>query len=250
MEEKPNISIVIRSCNEEAELRKLISSLKSQNYSGQLEIIVVDNDSTDGTKEVAKNFGAKVVNIAKGEFTFPKSINLGMANASNELVILTIAHALPVNNNWLNSAVNYFINDSTVAGVFAHCLPNKKHTLAETIFYYPNYFFDKIRGPRIIKKREMGIMGATNCMLRRSLWEQNNFDESFELGGEDGVWAVWAINQGYKIIMDIAFTVYHSHHLGFKGLLEQFKYWSKLDKPQKFNYKHLKFRGRVFQNKF
>ncbi|MFA5131070.1 MAG: glycosyltransferase [Patescibacteria group bacterium] len=247
MKTNPGISVVIRSCNESAALKNLIYAIWSQQYNGRIEIVVVDNESTDDTAEVAKKLGAKVINIPRDEFTFPKSINLGVRIASHEIVVLTVAHALPLNDLWLSSAAHYFSAPS-VAGVFAHCLPAKKRTLSEIIFYYPNYFWDRINSPRILKKREMGIMGGTNCALRRSLWELNNFDQGFELGGEDSQWAVWAINRGYKIVMDTNFTVFHSHHLGFLGLLKQIKYWLKSSQYQKFDRAALKFRGKVFHN--
>lgn len=242
------VSVVIRSCNEVDDLTNLLNSLRGQDYNGLVEIVLIDNASTDGTPEIAKKFGAKVINLPKEEFTYPKSMNLGVANANYEIVILTVAHALPINKNWLTVAASYFDNDN-VAGVFAHCLPAKQKTLAEILFYYPNYLWDLLNSPRVVKKTEMGILGATNCAIRKSLWEKNNFDERFELGGEDGQWASWVISLGYKIIMDVAFTVYHSHHLGFTGLVKQAQYWSMLSKEQEFSQKALNFRGKVFHNK-
>lgn len=242
------ISVVIRSCNEIEDLNKLMTAIADQDYDGLVEIVVVDNESTDGTAKLAKKLGAKVINIPKDEFTFPKSMNLGVLNASHEVVVLTVAHALPVSKNWLSSAAKYF-EDENVAGVFAHCLPAKKKTLAEILFYYPNYLFDLVSSPKLIKKVSMGVMGATNCVIRKSLWEKEHFDETFELGGEDGKWTAWVLNQGYKIVMDVKFTVYHSHYLGFKGLLKQVKYWSMISQNQKFDRKALDFRGKVFHNK-
>jgi glycosyltransferase involved in cell wall biosynthesis len=242
------VSVVIRSCNEVDDLTNLLISLREQDYNGSVEIVVVDNASTDGTPEIAKKFGAKVINLPKEEFTYPKSMNLGVVNASHEIVILTVAHALPVNKNWLAVAASYF-DDNNVAGIFAHCLPAKKKTLAEILFYYPNYLRDLLSSPRVVKKTEMGILGATNCAIRKSLWEKNHFDEHFELGGEDGQWASWVMGLGYKIIMDVAFTVYHSHYLGFIGLFKQMRYWTKLGKEQKFSQEDLKFRGKIFHNR-
>lgn len=246
---KSGISIVIRSCNEAKELENLLLKLESQIYNGPIEIILVDNDSSDSTMKIAQSHHVeKIVNIPKGEFTFPKSMNMGVACAQYEIVILTVAHALPISKNWLNSAAEYFKNE-TVAGVFAHCIPQKRKTLAEIIFYYPLYILDKIRSPRVILKTGMGIMGATNCALRRSLWEKKNFNEAYELGGEDGEWADWSIKEGFKIIMDVDFTVFHSHYLGFKGLYKQIKYWAKLANPTVFNNDEFLFRGKVFHNK-
>lgn len=53
------VSCIIATKNEEKNLPRLLKSIKEQRYQN-LEIIVVDNSSKDKTKEIAKNFGAKV----------------------------------------------------------------------------------------------------------------------------------------------------------------------------------------------
>lgn len=80
---KSLISVIITSKNEGSYIKNLLESIKKQTYS-QVEIIVVDNNSKDKTKEIAKrytplvfnkgpersvqrNFGAKK---AKGEYLF------------------------------------------------------------------------------------------------------------------------------------------------------------------------------------
>lgn len=54
------LSIIIPARNEEKYLSKLLDSIKMQNFS-DLEIIVADFDSTDKTREIAKNYGCRVV---------------------------------------------------------------------------------------------------------------------------------------------------------------------------------------------
>ena len=56
-------------------------------------MVVVDNASGDRTPEVEERFGARMVTLPKGEFTYPKSMNLAMEAASHEVVFLTVANA-------------------------------------------------------------------------------------------------------------------------------------------------------------
>ena len=78
----PKISIIIPTLNEEKYLPKLLNSISKQTFS-DYEIIVSDAGSTDRTKSIAKEFGAKIVTgglpgvgrnngarVAKGEFLF------------------------------------------------------------------------------------------------------------------------------------------------------------------------------------
>jgi len=59
-----NTSIIISTKNEERHLGACLESIDSQDYPKEsLEVIVVDNNSSDATKEIAKNFRAKVFNF-------------------------------------------------------------------------------------------------------------------------------------------------------------------------------------------
>jgi len=57
----PPLSIIVPARNEEENLRRLLPSLSSQIYPGELEIIVVDDHSEDGTACVAAKLGARVL---------------------------------------------------------------------------------------------------------------------------------------------------------------------------------------------
>ena len=52
--EDPIVSVVLPAFNEEETIEKAITSIKNQNYDNNLvEIIVVDNNSTDRTRTIA-----------------------------------------------------------------------------------------------------------------------------------------------------------------------------------------------------
>src|SRR5579864_5430751 len=55
-----NLSVVIITLNEEANLGRTLESVKPLVADGKGEVIVVDSGSTDRTVEIAKSFGAKV----------------------------------------------------------------------------------------------------------------------------------------------------------------------------------------------
>jgi len=66
---KPEISLIIPAFNEERYLGQTLSSVReAQKYYGNpglIEVVVVDNCSTDGTEKIARNFGARVVREKK-----------------------------------------------------------------------------------------------------------------------------------------------------------------------------------------
>lgn len=235
------VSIIIRTLNEKDSLIQLLDTLEKQDFSDEKEIIIVDNESTDGTPQLVKERGLRLVTIPRNEFTFPYSMNKGCEAATGDILILLVGHALPISNNWLYSGLRHF-QDKTVAGVYSPVIPKEKSSLVEKLYYWPGYLLAKIRGPHSIKKVSTGVFGGTNISLRKSLWEKHHFDETYELGGEDGEWARWALNQKYKIICDHNFAIRHSHNLNLYGLIKQIRYWNKLKKNTTFNKKELKFR--------
>lgn len=243
---EPTVTFIIRTMNEAEKLYRLLTCLKSQEYGGEIEIIVVDNESTDESRKVAKEFGAKVLSISKKDFSFPRAMNVGAGKASGDILVFISSHALPVSERWLKSGIVHFA-DSEVGGVYSPTIPHNapgypKRTLAEIVFYYPGYLLARIRGPHCVTSARMGILGATNCAIRRSLWQEHNFDESFGAGGEDWEMAKWILKCRYKIIRDHRFAVYHSHGLGIRGMKEQFDYWARLAQPQKFKREKLFYR--------
>lgn len=56
------VSIIITTKNEKDVIKRLIDSIKNQSHQ-KIEIILVDNNSTDGTSEIAKKAGIKVYNF-------------------------------------------------------------------------------------------------------------------------------------------------------------------------------------------
>ena len=57
---KRTISIIVRTKNESRWIRACLRSIRSQDIDMNIEIILVDNKSTDKTLELTKPFGNKV----------------------------------------------------------------------------------------------------------------------------------------------------------------------------------------------
>lgn len=236
----PKVSVIIRTLNEKEHLQELLAALRAQDFQ-DFEVVVVDNESTDGTAELAEKSGCKVVTIKRERFSFPKSMNFGALYATGDILIFTVGHALPVRKDWISCAVEH-LADSKVAGVYSPVIPNKGCSLVENLYYYPGYLLAQYRGPHKAAHTGMGIFGGTNIAIPRALWLEHGFDHRFGAGGDDGEWAAWALGLGYDLICDHRFAVRHSHNLGISGLYKQLKYWSRLGEPHEFHRGDLAFR--------
>lgn len=97
------ISIVIPAYNEEkyvAKTLETICSLPKKNW--EVEVIVVDASSTDQTEKIAKDFGARVINVAHRGIGFARQ--QGLMAAKGDIVFITDADT-QVPSNWLTEHV-------------------------------------------------------------------------------------------------------------------------------------------------
>lgn len=105
------LSIVIPTLNEKDNIDRLIGSLKPQMKEDD-EIIVVDAHSNDGTRDIAKKHGAKVV------LQEPKGIGLakteGAKNSVNDVLVFLDADCIP-SESFLSGIRSHFRNDEVVA---------------------------------------------------------------------------------------------------------------------------------------
>jgi len=96
----PSLSIIVPARNEEHNLRRLLPSLESQNYPGEMEIIVVDDHSNDGTAGMVKcglrDSGYVVKLICAGELPAgwlgkPHASHIGAKEARGHWLLFTDA---------------------------------------------------------------------------------------------------------------------------------------------------------------
>jgi len=80
-----NLSVVIITFNEEANLGRTLASVQPLVADGKGEIIVVDSGSTDGTVEIAKSFGANV--FVEGWKGFAAQKNSAIAKATGDWIL-------------------------------------------------------------------------------------------------------------------------------------------------------------------
>ena len=84
----PLVSVVVVSWNRKDDVAHTLNEYRKQTYKN-FEIIVVDNNSTDGTKELIKTKYPEVRLFELPENTGLKAFNIGMKNAKGEIIIIS-----------------------------------------------------------------------------------------------------------------------------------------------------------------
>jgi len=213
--EAPLVSVVIRARNEAARLGECLAAIQSQDHSGPAEVILVDSGSTDGTIEIARRSGARIVEIRPEEFTYSSALNRGIALARGPLVAILSAHVVPLDAGWL-SALATSLDDPRVAGAYSRELPWPDADLFEKLRLeadFPPYRVEKAlelaRQPGDQERCQIYAFSNAAALIRRALWEERPFRELPY--AEDLDWARWALKRGSWIVYEPRARVHHSH---------------------------------------
>ena len=102
---KPDVSIIIRTLNEERYLPELLSSIQEQQSSFSHEVVLIDSGSTDNTLHIAEQFGCRILHISREEFSFGRSLNRACAAAHGAYFVLISGHCIPCDQHWLQNLV-------------------------------------------------------------------------------------------------------------------------------------------------
>lgn len=229
----PRITVGIRTFNEAPKLELLLQDVAKQAVGSEVEVIVVDNESTDHTKDVVKEYGAELVTLPKGAFTYPYSMNLAMEAASHDAVFLTVAHAQLSSTHTLHAGARHFTQGDALAGVYGMELSAPNASQTDNWMRTANAL-ELFRSARRIHRAGMAVMGATGAIFSKEVWQElGRFDERYETGGEDTALARNMLKAGYGIVKEPAMAVHHAHGLNpTKTAREMLHYMRTVRGPQ------------------
>ena len=194
------VSIIIRTKNEERWISACLRAGFGQTYNN-IEVIIVDNKSSDRTVCRAKEFSVKIISI---ERFFPgKAINDGVLASSGEYIVCLSAHCIPVNEFWLENLIKDLDMDN-VAGVYGRQEPLSFTSDVDKRDLMTVFGLDKK-----IQVKDSFFHNA-NSAFRKDVWEKYPFDN--ELSNiEDRVWGRQVINDAMNIVYEPSASVYHWH---------------------------------------
>ena len=111
----PSLSVIIPARNEMHNLQVLLPSLMTIRYPGKLEILVVDDHSSDRTAQVAASFGVRVVSLdhepPAGWNGKPYACHHGARTASGNWLLFTDADTIHAGSG-IPAAVSYAENNN------------------------------------------------------------------------------------------------------------------------------------------
>ncbi|GEM_PF-2010667 len=216
----PLFSIVIPSRNNRDRLRATLGSIAQSDFDlQQVEVIVVDDGSTDGTYEEFQNA------------TFPYRFTIlrrsfgGQSAATNEAIrhatgtyILSLASDIIVHPSLLQEHLSWhrrFEEDVVVLGSLPYA---PQLDVSPFMFYLVTggwqFAYYLIKDPLNVPPQ---FLYAPNFSVRRSiLLAVGLFDEAFEFGSQDTDLGIRLVQQGVRIVYNKNAIGYHNHPIRFE----------------------------------
>jgi rhamnosyltransferase len=213
-------SVVIPTKNGGSLFMRALAGLQRQRIWGNVELIIIDSGSTDGTLAAARDAGARVIEIPPKDFNHGATRDYGISMANCEIVVLMVQDAVPNESNLLESLIRPFDNPE-VAGVYARQIPQPDADLL-TARNLNSWLtgrvepetrrmksFDWYEALPPVEKFYFCNFDNVCSAIRKSIWEKHKFGNvNF---GEDIDWAERVLKAKLMIAYEPAAAVIHSH---------------------------------------
>jgi GT2 family glycosyltransferase len=243
--ESPLVSIVVCTHNGEATLRECLQGIAKLRYPS-FEVIVVDDGSTDGTAQIARDLGGQVISTENRGLSAAR--NTGLHAAAGEIVAYLDDDARP-DPDWLRYLAEAFRTSDHVAVGGPNLPPVDDGATAACVANAPG-------GPIhvLVSDTEAEHIPGCNMAYRRAeLLAVGGFDPQFRAAGDD-VDVCWRLQErGATLGFHPAAVVWHRRRSSIRGFWRQQRGYGNAEAllerkwPERYNRRgHLTWAGRLY----
>lgn len=229
------ITVAIPTFNGAGLLERTLAAVRAQRLEppDQVELLVCDSGSRDGSVTIARRHGAEVIEIAPTDFSHGATRNLLMERSSGDHVAFLTQDSVPAGERWLAELVNGFALSQDVALTFGPYLPRPGASpmVARELADWFGLLSPEGR-PRVdrlapakrgLPARELlgpvGFFTDANGCVARAAWESVPFRPTPY--AEDHVLAHDMLRAGYAKAYVPPAAVIHSHEYSSWGWLRR-----------------------------
>jgi hypothetical protein len=197
------LSVIVRFHNEEKYLDAVLHAIRAQRCALPIEIVAVDNASTDTSRIIAQQYADTLLDLT--EYRPGVALNRSIEACSGDIVVALSAHALPAGERWLHDLTAHLRNPDVLGVYGAQIYPVTSRFLDKKDL---DIFSDT--QPRT-EAADSDFWNANAAFDRRS-WEKQPFDETvIEL--EDHYWTKQLLPGGDQWVrFQPSAAVYHYGH--------------------------------------
>ena len=211
------VSIIIVNYNGKELLQKCLDSLLKVNYDN-FEIILVDNNSTDGTVEfVTKNYPSLIIIKLDSNKGFAEPNNIA-AKISNGKYLLFLNNDTVVTPNFISEMVKVMETDKKIA-VCQSLLLKPDGSVDSSGDFIDHLGVVYNSKTKIDEIREVSSARGASMLVRSDIFEKlDGFDQKFFITFEDVdlCWRSWIL--GYRVLIIPTSIVYHEGGITIKKI--------------------------------
>lgn len=208
-----NVSVVLPAYNNAQTIASVLEALKNQEYSkGQVEVIVIDDGSTDSTAEICKAHGVRLVQNEQNS-GLGYSLNKGITLSNHEIIVTLHGDTVPLSKTWLSELLEPF----TDASIAASCsLQQPPDHLSNRLCLWEKLLWAKL-------DEHNAFNDKADAYRKDVLSELGCFDyKTFRTAGEDEDLAL-RLRQSNKKIAATNAKVLHDHYQSYTSSFECLK---------------------------
>jgi GT2 family glycosyltransferase len=228
------ISIIILNWNGSECITECVESVEKTIYKN-IEIIIVDNASTDDSLEKIKNNFPDVHLIElKENIGYAAGNNRGFQKAQGEF-IATLNNDTVVDPKWLSQPIAFLENDKTIGIIACRQMKYNDHEIIDCLYSYPlrSLLFQPMGSGKKYSSKELysqpgfvlGAGGASAIYRKKLLDELDGFDERYYSYHEESDLCMRAFLSGWKCMYAPSSIVYHRGSFSYNRIKKQFGYY-------------------------
>jgi len=217
----PSVTVIVPVRNGEQTIQPLLESLQKLEYNrNKVEVIVVDGNSTDKTREIVKQY--PVTLIIENRKGLNLARNVGIKHGNGEIVAFTDADCI-VPPNWITKIVENFKDPkvSCVGGSAKALDSDFVSQYADNSIVRLMPFFRKREKLEKVKPFFRHPVGCNMAYRRKVAEEVGYFDENIQYGFDEVEFAGRVCKAGYKMVLDPKVSVWHKHRSTLGEFLKQ-----------------------------
>lgn len=223
----PPISILIAAFNEEDTLQDTFKSLEESDYRGDIELILIDDGSTDKTVEMAKKYGpAGIIILTPEHGGKARALNAGLALASHDILVTLDADTF-LHKDALTRLIARFLREPTGTAAVAGCvLARNSRENVITKMQEWDYFvaINSVKRQQALYQGTLVAEGAFSAYLKSCVLEGEGWPDVI---GEDIVLTWNFLARGHAVGFEPTAISFTNVPKNLKGFYKQRKRWAR-----------------------
>lgn len=193
-----NVSIIIPAYNNEYTIGEVLDAIQTQKNTNQIEVIIIDDKSTDNTSQIIEEKGFKVIQNEQNQ-GLGNSLNKGISHAKYDTIVTLHGDTIPQNDSWLEQLTTPLQTPNVGACCSMQAPPD-----LEEVSYWEQLVWAK-------QEPHCALNNKADAYKKQILINIGKFDsETYRTAGEDEDIAYRIKKSGYSIVETQA-KVQHNH---------------------------------------